>query len=46
MAGLTQGQVAIRLSRLADEVLRVVEQDLRGGKPQPLDSMSEPVVVG
>ena len=46
MAGLTQGQVAIRLSRLADEVLRVVEQDLRGGKPQPLDSTSEPVVVG
>jgi len=46
MGDLTQGQVAIRLNRLADEVLRVVEQDLRSGGPQSPDAALEPVVVG
>ena len=46
MRDLTQGQIAIKLSRLADEVLRVVEQDLRSGGPQSPDETLEPVVVG
>jgi hypothetical protein len=34
-AGLSEGQTMVRLRRLADEVLRLVEQDLRGFKPDP-----------
>jgi radical SAM superfamily enzyme YgiQ (UPF0313 family) len=34
-AGLSEGQTMIRLRRLADEVLRLVEQDLRSFKPDP-----------
>jgi radical SAM superfamily enzyme YgiQ (UPF0313 family) len=32
---LSEGQAGVRLKRLADEVLRVVEQDLRSFQPQP-----------
>ncbi len=46
MGDLTQAQVAIRLSRLADEVLRAVEQDLRSGGPPPPDAALEPMAVG
>ena len=46
MRDLTQGQVAIRLNRLADEVLRVVEQDLRSDGTHSPDPALEPVVAG
>jgi hypothetical protein len=34
-AGLSEGQTLVWLRRLADEVLRLVEQDLRSFKPEP-----------
>ena len=44
MAGLTEGQIAIRLSRLADEVMKSVEQDMRSFRTQkPQDE--EPAVA-
>jgi hypothetical protein len=33
--GLSEGQTLVRLRRLADEVLRLVEQDLRSFRPDP-----------
>jgi hypothetical protein len=38
LAGLSAGQTQIWLRRLADEVLRLVEQDLRGFRPEPVAS--------
>jgi Radical SAM superfamily/Domain of unknown function (DUF4070)/B12 binding domain len=35
LAGLSEGQTLVWLRRLADEVLRLVEQDLRSFKPEP-----------
>ncbi len=46
MAGLTQGQVAIKLSWLADEVLRSVEQDLWSFRTQTLEPELDPAVTG
>jgi hypothetical protein len=34
-AGLSDGQASIWLRRLSDEVLRLVEQDLRAFRPEP-----------
>ena len=36
--GLSEGQTLVRLRRLADEVLRLVEQDLRSFRPDPVVS--------
>jgi hypothetical protein len=46
MAGLTEAKVATRLRRLADEVLRCVEQDLRSFQPQPAEPDLESAVIG
>jgi hypothetical protein len=35
LAGLSEGQTLVWLRRLADEVLRLVEQDLRTFRPEP-----------
>jgi hypothetical protein len=42
--GLSAGQTLVRLRRLADEVLRLVEQDLRSFKPEPVASNETSVV--
>jgi hypothetical protein len=36
LAGLSQGQTSVWLRRLADEVLRLVEQDLRSFRPETM----------
>jgi hypothetical protein len=36
--GLSEGQTLVWLRRLADEVLRLVEQDLRSFRPEPVAS--------
>jgi hypothetical protein len=45
LTGLSEGQTLVWLKRLADEVLRTVEQDLRSFKPEPLASPSETAVT-
>jgi Radical SAM superfamily/Domain of unknown function (DUF4070)/B12 binding domain len=45
LTGLSEGQTRVWLKRLADEVLRTVEQDLRSFKPEPLASPSETAVT-
>jgi hypothetical protein len=44
LAGLSAGQALVRLRRLADEVLRLVEQDLRSFRPEPVASHEAPIV--
>jgi radical SAM superfamily enzyme YgiQ (UPF0313 family) len=46
IAGLDAGHTAIRLRRLADDVLRTVEQDLRSFTPHPPASGMDAVVTG
>ena len=46
MVGLTEAKAAIRLRQLADEVLRNVEQELRGFRPQPPGLELESAVTG
>jgi hypothetical protein len=38
LEGLSEGQIQVWLRRLGDEVLRLVEQDLRSFKPEPIAS--------
>jgi hypothetical protein len=38
LAGLSEGQIQVWLRRLGDEVLRLVEQDLRSFRPEPVAS--------
>jgi hypothetical protein len=38
LTGLSEGQIQVRLRRLGDEVLRIVEQDLRSFRPEPVAS--------
>jgi hypothetical protein len=45
LAELSEGQTLVWLRRLADEVLRTVEQDLRSFRPEPLASPSEMAVT-
>ena len=46
MVGLTEAKATIRLRQLADEVLRNVEQELRGFRPQPPGLELESAVTG
>ena len=38
LTGLSKGQIQVWLRRLADEVLRLVEQDLRSFRPETVAS--------